>query len=208
MNIIMLSGSPKAKNSASAAILNGVGMYIGERAQWEIISAHRQCLDDESEKKLGDCDAVVIAFPVYVDGVPSHLLAVMEQLERSGVLSGKRIYAAANCGFYEGTQCRPSMSIMEKWCIRVGAQWCGGIGFGGGGGLAMMEAVPMGFGLKRSLGKALSAMADSIIDGAAYGEHYTSLNCPEFLYRISAQISWTQLAKANGLKKRDLARRP
>ena len=72
--------------------------------------------------------------PLYVDGVPSHMLPFMKEMEtccREKRLELK-VYAIANNGFIEGRQNEPLMQVMENFCARSGLEWCGGIGIGGG----------------------------------------------------------------------------
>ena len=42
--------------------------------------------------------------PLYVDGVPSAPLRIMELLEKSGKAAGKKIYIVANISLYESMQ--------------------------------------------------------------------------------------------------------
>lgn len=72
--------------------------------------------------------------PLYVDGVPSHVLPFLKDLEAvyKGTNSGKRIYVIANNGFIEGRQNEPLMRVMENFSDRAGFTWCGGLGIGGG----------------------------------------------------------------------------
>ncbi len=72
--------------------------------------------------------------PLYVDGVPSHLLPFLEKMEelcREQNID-LNVYVIANNGFIEGKQNEPLMQIMENFCDRSGIKWCGGLGIGGG----------------------------------------------------------------------------
>ena len=83
---------------------------------------------------LADADAVVFAMPLYVDGIPSHVLPFLEELEQFSRANGLhlRVCAIANNGFIEGRQNEPLMQEMENFCARAGLTWCGGVGIGGG----------------------------------------------------------------------------
>ena len=204
MSVLLVNGSPKRKSSASGVILCGLSTYLGDRG--EVTEVHS--LDDDIGSKASACDVLVIAFPLYIDGIPSHLLSAMEQLEsEKAIAKDTRIYAIVNCGFYEGEQCELALEMAHHWCTRCGAVWGGGLGFGGGGGLGMMEMAPMGYGPKKNLGDELKLMADAIVSGTCIDYRFAHVNFPAFMYKLGAQSGWVQAAKANGLKRRDLGKR-
>lgn len=214
MNILLVSGSPKKdsnprkNSSASKTILLGLGQLLADRVEPYSIITHRNALDADLAEKAAACEVLVLAFPLYVDGIPSHLLTVMEKLERDAVISSStRIYAIVNCGFYEGEHSELALEMTKHWCDRCGAVWGGGLGFGGGGGLDMMDSVPMGYGPKKSLGNELRRIADDIFGGSGVGYRFTHVDFPAFLYKLGGQSGWVQRAKANGLKRKDLSKR-
>ncbi len=210
MNILLMNGSPKKASSASRTILLGLEQYIREREKSgsSCTVTHCQALEADIAERVKACNILVLAFPLYVDGVPSHLLSVMEKLQRAAaVSSGMRIYAIVNCGFYEGEHCRTALEIASHWCARCGGVWGGGLGFGGGGGLDMMDSVPMGYGPKKSLGTELGLIAEDIFAGSGTGLRYARVNFPSFLYKLGGQTGWVMMAKANGLGRTDLSRR-
>lgn len=83
---------------------------------------------------LRDADNVVFCLPLYIDGVPSHVLGFMREMERFCRDNGLslHVYAISNGGFIEGNQSRPLMRVLESFCARSGRRWGGGIGIGGG----------------------------------------------------------------------------
>ena len=84
--------------------------------------------------ELEDADTVVFSMPLYVDGVPSHVLPFLKEMEKwcRDNNSDIRVYVIANNGFIEGRQNESLMQVMENFCIRSGITWCGGLGIGGG----------------------------------------------------------------------------
>ena len=85
-------------------------------------------------EQLRDAQAVVFGLPLYVDGVPSHVLRFMEKMEafcRENDLK-LSVYCVANNGFIEGKQNEPLMQVFEHFCTRAGLVWGGGVGIGGG----------------------------------------------------------------------------
>lgn len=207
MNILMISGSPKKNSSASKSILLGLEQYLKDTASDSVIT-YTHSLDADLAEKASACDALVLAFPLYVDSIPSHLLTVMERMERTRCIrESTPVYVIVNCGFYEGEQCDLALEMAKHWCQRCGAKWGGGLGFGGGGGLEMMDLAPMGYGPKKDLGAELKNMAKSIADGTDWDYRFASVNFPAFMYKLGAQCGWRSAAKSNGLKPKDLSKR-
>ena len=203
----MITGSPRIKGSASGAILQGLEQYLKDAAADSAIT-YAHSLDGDVAEKASACDVLVLAFPLYVDGIPSHLLSLMERMEHNRCLREHTpIYVVVNCGFYEGIQCDLALEMAKHWCERCGCKWGGGLGFGGGGGLGMMEMAPMGYGPKKNLGAELKNMADSIVSDSCWEYRFTSVNFPAFMYKLGAQSMWRSKAKSNGIKPGDLSKR-
>lgn len=86
------------------------------------------------KRELLQIDALVLAMPVYVDAVPSHVLELMQIIEAFAKENHLkfRVYAICNCGFYEGIHCETEMNIIRNFCARAGLEYSGGGGVGGG----------------------------------------------------------------------------
>ena len=132
MNILFLNGSPKRITSASQYFLNLIRMQ-SVKCKTKQIKLQPKAYD-EIFSQFRQIDALVISLPVYVDGVPSHVLRFMteaEQFLKEHNYSFK-LYVISNCGFYEGTQCKHVLSIMRSFCKASGLIWGGGLGIGAG----------------------------------------------------------------------------
>lgn len=83
--------------------------------------------------EISEADTVVFSMPLYVDGVPSHLLSFLKKMELFFHDHNKdiNVYVIANNGFIEGKQNEPLMQIMENFCDRSRIKWQGGLGIGG-----------------------------------------------------------------------------
>lgn len=132
MKTVMINASPKKKMSVSSHFLFLQRIFIGGTVVKENL---RNAGDDQRLlDAVSDADAVVFCLPLYVDGIPSHALQFLKQLEkycRENNLKPK-IYAISNGGFIEGNQNRVLMQIFENFCERAKLEWGGGIGIGGG----------------------------------------------------------------------------
>ncbi|NLM44942.1 MAG: NAD(P)H-dependent oxidoreductase, partial [Clostridiales bacterium] len=137
MKIAFINGSPKTKDSASASLLQELKSLLEQDG---ITSSdynfNKPMLSIEEMEQMKEHNILVFAFPLYVDGIPSHLLNCLTQLE-TFLASVKekdiKVYSMVNCGFYEGHQTKLAMEMMENWCSKAELKWGQGVGIGAGG---------------------------------------------------------------------------
>ena len=132
MKTVFINGSPKKRFCASAYFLFLQRLFTGGQTVTEKLRTpadHSRILE-----QLHGADAVVFCLPLYVDGIPSHVLRFMEEMEAFCRQNSLRlnVYCVANNGFIEGRQNEPLMQMFEHFCARAGLTWGGGIGIGGG----------------------------------------------------------------------------
>lgn len=132
MKTVFINGSPKKKLSVSSYLLGIVRLLVrGDVVKEQVRNArdHERIL-----QSIKDADTVVFGMPLYVDGVPSHMLAFMKEMEKFCIDNNihLNVYVVSNGGFIEGCQNRPLMQVLENFCKRCNLQWCGGVGIGGG----------------------------------------------------------------------------
>ena len=132
MKTVFINCSPKKRFCASAYFLALQRLFVsGEKVTEKLRTPadHGRILE-----QLRDAQAVVFGLPLYVDGIPSHVLRFMEEMEvycRQNDLH-LSLYCIANNGFIEGRQNEPLMQSFEHFCSRAGLIWGGGVGIGGG----------------------------------------------------------------------------
>lgn len=132
MKAVLINCSPKKRFCASAYFLFLQRLLVrGEKVNEKLRTPadHTRILE-----QLRDAQAVVFGLPLYVDGVPSHVLRFMEEMEVFCRENGLKlnVYCVANNGFIEGKQNEPLMQVFEHFCTRAGLVWGGGVGIGGG----------------------------------------------------------------------------
>lgn len=132
MKTLFINGSPKKRFCASSYFLFLQRLFVGG----DKVTEHLRTRGDYQRilDQMPGADAVVFGVPLYVDGIPSHVMGFMEEMERSCREKGlhPRVYAIANNGFIDGKQNEPLMQLMENFCRRAGLTWGGGVGIGGG----------------------------------------------------------------------------
>lgn len=143
MKTVFINCSPKKKWSASGFIINFTSLFVAgekEKVQLRAKPDYQKILE-----MVQDADNVVFAMPLYVDGVPSHVLPFLKVMEEYCIEKERkpRIYVIANNGFIEGKQNEPLMQVMENFSARSGLPWCGGLGIGGGVMMNVMRIMVM-----------------------------------------------------------------
>ncbi len=132
MKTLFINCSPKKRFCASAYFLMLQRLFVGGKkasVRLRTPTDHARILE-----LLEDVQSVVFCLPLYVDGVPSHVLRFMEEMEAYCKQNELRlnVYCVANNGFIEGKQNEPLMQVFENFCSRSGLSWGGGVGIGGG----------------------------------------------------------------------------
>lgn len=133
MNILILNASPKRKGGASRCFSRLMKlMLLGCRVT---VCDVRGAGDYKNALSLLEyADAVIISSPLYVDGIPAHMLPFLIQAEH--LCAEKhyhfKLYVLSNSGFIEGKQNALHLKMYEAWCTRARIQWGGGLGIGGG----------------------------------------------------------------------------
>jgi len=208
MNIALINGSPKKTESSSGALLHDLKSLFPAEYSIKEFRMNKPTLTEAEIEELQGYSTWVFAQPLYIDGLPSHLLFCLYQLEQA-LSTDKviRVYAIVNGGLYEGKQSHHALAIMENWCKRAGLQWGMGIGYGGGGGMAQMKHIPLGKGPKRALGKAYTVFAETIASQSSGENIYASITIPRFLYKYIVERGWRKRLKANGGRAKDINRK-
>ena len=132
MKTVFINCSPKKRFCASAYFLFLQRFFVSGKKVTEKLRT--QADHEKIFSQLADADAVVFCLPLYVDGLPSHVLTFLKKLEHFSRQNGlhSRVFCIANNGFIEGCQNEPLMQMFEHFCARSGLAWGGGVGIGGG----------------------------------------------------------------------------
>lgn len=131
MKTVFIVGSPKKKLAASSFLAGLTSILSGKH----ITRALRTRADGKAIlPDIENGDNVVFSVPLYVDGVPSHVLYFLKEMEnycKENSIS-VNVYVICNNGFIEGKQSKPQFRVFENFCSRSGNSWMGGLGIGGG----------------------------------------------------------------------------
>lgn len=209
MKIAIINGSPKCKESASGALISDFLACADEKCDCVEIVMNKPRLTDEIVASLAECEAWVFFYPLYVDGVPGHLLSCLKALEKiKSDFGQKYIYAVSNCGFYDGKQCEWSLEIIGHWSGRAGHIFGGGLGIGGGGALTAVLHLKAGEKPKSKIDKSLNFLLEKILEENIFDNVYASVSFPRVIYKMAAEHGWGKLLIKNGNRRRDISATP
>ena len=205
--LILLNCSMRGNRANSRHFLERMQRYLKDEP--EIINAseyHKR--NDELIRKLSRYETVVMAMPLYVDGLSSTTIRILEKLETMRFNRPKKIYVLANLGFFESVQVSNLMAMMHKWCEVSGNHYGGGIAVGAGEVVGMgINSLPVGFGPLKPAGTAIRKLAEAAKKKEdmedIYADSYAFLR-PVY-FRV-ANSNWIRTAKKNGLSEEDLYR--
>jgi multimeric flavodoxin WrbA len=203
MKTVMINGSPKTNGSSSEWILTALRNRLADLAKPAAVCSIIKQSREEILDAVQDCDALIFAFPLYVDGCPSHLLAFLDEAQGdlASAAPGAKVYVLVNNGFYEARQNSIAIEMMKSLCAHSGLAWGCGVGIGAGG---MIQAAPAGHGPMKNLGRTLDRLAEMIRDLKTSADLFVEPNFPRFLYILAAHWGWKAQAKKNHLRIRQL----
>ncbi len=136
--VLVIQGSPRkrANTRAIVAALEVELRRLGTSVDVFHVPAKGAGQDDLSElqRKLRASEAVVLAAPLYIDGLPPVTQLLLEQLAARRAEIGdraSRVYGLAHSGFPEPIQRETELRTMALFAGAMGWVWQGGVGFGG-----------------------------------------------------------------------------
>ena len=203
--VVLLNCSLRADNSNSKKFLDRMSSDIKGNVESINLSTYINRYD-ELVKMLAHAGTIVLGIPLYVDGIPSALLRVMERLEHCSMAGEKHIYVVSNMGFYESVQLKNLMSMVKTWCEKCGYTYGGGVAIGAG---EMIGSIITSTdkGPAKNAAQALDRLSSAINDLEDIEDIYADASgFPRALYMFAADSGWPKGAKQNGLKRKDLYR--
>jgi multimeric flavodoxin WrbA len=211
MRIVIINGSQKSGESNTGIILNELNILI--KKDHEIINyvlGTKKILPEIYEKIISS-DAIVLAFPLYIDSIPSNVLKMLVELEeysRKEDIKNIVMYIIINNGFYEGKQTHIAFEIIQNWCKCTRVKFGGGIGQGAGEMIGATKNTPISKGPFNNLGRELKLLVEKMELKEILETKYLSPYFPRFLWRFMAKHTfWNSLAYKNKLKKKDITKR-
>lgn len=202
--VMILNGSMRNVNGNSAKLARTLSGRLS--TETEIIDLRPYLNDmDSLINKLDGSDTMVLCVPLYVDGLPSRVIKLMELMEKRST-GPKRIYLLANMGLYESRQLDNLFSAVKQWCSKAGFEYCGGLGISAGELMGtLMEAIPFSRGTTKKASRGMDQLVRSIDNAEAMADIYAEpFAFPRWLYVWIANTNWNRTSRKNGIKPKDM----
>lgn len=218
--LVIINGSPKVESNPSVSeYLSSLAesRMTGNEISIERYSARKSVLSGSTEAYTAmlESDAILIIFPLYffcLPGILTRFLQDYAALVKSQERTGKvpRVYAMVNCGFPEDEINGDALRVVESFCHAIGARWRFGLTVGGGGMLLGAKDAPFMKGVMGTIDEYLSLVKDDIITrkDSELQTMRAYVKFPRKLYFMMGNLGWKMQAKSNGLKARDLYKKP
>ncbi len=217
MKIAAINGSPKGDISNSREVIRILASMLPSETEWTVVSrlAAESSPDRHPFGEVRASDALLLAFPLYVDGMPASLMRFLAAYESycrgpGNGASVQRVFAVCNCGFYEGAQNALALEMVSHFCASAGLLWCGGAGIGTGEMISGMKSVPPDAGIRKPVTTAFRAVARAIgeKDGRLEANVFAQHGLPWLLYKVAGEMGWRKTLGKSGVSRRALGARP
>ncbi len=201
--LILLNCSLRGKNANSETFLNEMAEHLQKEYSFFRLSEY-QNRQEELINQLLQGETLVLAMPLYVDGLSSTVIRLLERLTQAGFGTGRKIYILSNLGLYESHQMKNLLSMVRAWCDMSGCEYSGSIVIGAGELIGVLIKY-MKSGPVRGVTKALAALAENLNAGTKMEDLYVQpLMFPRWLYIQIANRSWDRQALASNMRPEDL----
>ena len=152
---------------------------------------------DKAAEAIGRAQTVVLGAPLYVDGLPSPALRLMERVKASGAGNGCRLYALVNNGLYESRQNVNMLNTIRAFCAENGFHYAGAAAIGAGE-LAgtLMRSGAHSLWPARNAVRCIERLAEAIGTGEETEDIYADpFLFPRGLYILIANTNWQRLKR-------------
>lgn len=115
--LMLVNGSPRAPRSNTKKYLELFRSFWGAGADEYLVTArtHR-----EACAGLAEYTDLLLAFPLYVDGLPAPLMEFLKELRRHDLARKPAIHVLINCGFLEPEQNQVAVDMVRLFCAQNG----------------------------------------------------------------------------------------
>lgn len=205
--LILLNASMRYANGNSAKLAAQLDRQLTKERETVNLVQYLNRMDELLKMLEEDCD-LVLCMPLYVDGLPSQLIRMMEMMQEKYKGKTKKVYILANMGLYENRQLASLFEAVRQWCRKMDFDYCGGLGVSAGElvggfmdilGLERWPLAKVADGMNR-LSRAVNS--ESAASDIFCGPHHF----PRFIYIAIANSGWKRMAKKNGIREKDLYR--
>lgn len=218
--IVLISASPKTTEKSVSEWLASFGeqQMKEERVSINRIHVRKSISKSRTEpdfETMLHADALVFIFPLYIFCLPGMLMRFLQDFyqyytEHKDEARKPKVYAAVNCGFPECDINMEAVRVIQSFSEKIGASFRFGILIGGGPMVCEAKDAPFMKKILTELGSAFSQIKEDVLDHTRQSVQNIDIavSFPRKLYFFMGGRGWISSARKNGLKKKDLYRRP
>lgn len=211
-SFVIIDGSPRTGERTTSGFLSGLAEKKFSAEGWNVkyINVRKSLKGDTQAdfKAMRESDSMLFVFPLYIFCTPGILMRFLEDyaehLAKNPIEGKKHVYAVVNCGFPEPGINTEAVRVIGGFSRHTGAEFGFGVCIGGGGMIEGTKDAPFMKKLFSGLDEAFLRMAK----GEGGKNVMLAPKFPRRLYFMGGNMGWNQQAKKNGLKKKDLYRKP
>ena len=216
--IVLVSASPKVDQTMSVSSL--FANYAKEKLHSseltvEIIAVRNVLLHHETDhayEALQNADAIMFIFPLYFFCLPAMLTRFLQDFvaKYPTAQQHNKVYAIVNCGFPEAGINLEAMRVLECFSTQTMRTFLGGVMVGCGGMLISAKDAPF----MRPVFEKIDHLLERMIRDCKSDQPEKALaeqvepKFPRNLYFFSGNAGWNASARKNGLRIRDIKRKP
>ncbi|MCM1273420.1 MAG: hypothetical protein NC225_07165 [Clostridium sp.] len=167
--------------------------------------AIRRCdMENFRSDSLRECDAFVIACPLYMDGIPAKLMSVMDDILKENIDVSQRdcrVYLIINSGYYNPAVCKTAIALFRTWCDECGFILSTTVAVGAG---SLVKFFRLSRGMLSQTGQALKQLATDVKKSNCSGVMLTKPHIPQRLYIFLTHMGWHHMARSNKLNMKSL----
>ena len=217
--VVFINGSPRihGQTASGTFISRAEKMFDDAKFEKDVINVRQEMQHgpESAFEKIRNADNVVFAFPLYIYCLPGLLIRFLQEYESFLKNSNKKqnaanVYAVVNCGFPEPYINEEAVGVIKSFCRQTGMKFRSSILIGGGAMISSVEKAPPVKKVLKEIDAALSAAAKDmqITPVLPPEDAQIKIGFPDKLFFFAGGINWKMQAKRNGLKVKDIYRRP
>lgn len=184
-------------------------IFLNRLREFLMPSVQLMSLKENDRQEITDAvsaaETVIIGVPLYVDGLPSQAIRLMDEIRSSGAGRDCRLYALVNNGLYESRQNENLLAMIRTWCRESGIEWRGALAIGAGEvmGILMRGRKRYLWPVRNAL-KGMRELAEKIRADEETADIYADPYLfPRWLYILIANVNW-QLVKGTWRRKQTI----
>lgn len=219
-NVVLINASPKATNISTSGWLTSFGESCmrGESMHISSISLRKSIatgLTKPDYEAMLNMDALVFIFPLYIYCLPGMLMGFLQDFyqyynERKDKVGGLKVYAVVNCGFPETDINMEAARVIQSFSEKINASFRFGVFIGKGSMILKTKNKPFMKRTRSEISTAFELLKKDVLYNhkQSIENVHISANFPKKLFFFLGSRHWISEARKNGLRKKDLYRRP